>query len=101
MGKFVVCGCIGAYRRTENTLKLFKDLTEKCKYACDDQMTLNHLLMREYNMQWTLSPGSGNRFGYSKSRNLTSMIFDKDDVARGRDLQSKCDNGWIISPKAK
>ena len=99
--KFVVCGCIGAYRRTENTLNLFKDLTEKCKYACDDQMTLNHLLMREYNMQWTLSPGSGNRFGYSKTKNLTSMIFDANDVARGRDLQGKCDKGWIISPKAK
>ena len=29
------------------------------------------------------------------------MVFDKNEVARGRDLQRYCESGWIISPKAK
>lgn len=65
---------------------------------------MNHLLMSDYDMQWSMSPGSGNRFGQSSKnsdKNLTSMVFDKNEVARGRDLQRYCDSGWIISPKAK
>lgn len=99
--RFVVCGCVGGYHSNANTVSFFKRLKERCENTCDDQHSMNNLLMRDYNMTWAIPPGMKNRFGQSNvdGLSLTSLMFNNEEVSRGRHLD--CKASWIISPKAK
>ena len=45
---FVICGCIGAYRANERSREFFEKLVENCKWQCDDQLSVNEMLMKGY-----------------------------------------------------
>ena len=109
---FVLCGCLGAYHSNENTIKMYKNLNEKCSRklsGCDDQKTLNYWFLSR-KMEWSSPPGMTNLIGYSKNNEyfkpLSSLVFSFDEVQRGKKISAYDCNveenkkPWIVSPNS-
>ena len=107
---FVLCGCLGAYHSNENTIKLYKNLLDKCKDDCDDQRSLNYWFMAR-KVQWKTPPGMNNLIGYTKAMPnnqvgaISSLVFSFQEVQRGKaakayNCRDKENLPWIVSPNA-
>ena len=119
---FVIAGGIAGFKSNKNTLKLFEMMRKQCQITaksigpgCDDQRTINMLFLYKYKFEFEkisfITTKNHSRIGNAKNRNLTSLIFDDQNlVIRGTfdefDFDQRCASindeikPWIVSPNS-
>ena len=103
---FVLCGCFAGYRSNQHTKDLFSLISRKCEKGCDDQETINNVLMDNFKMEYSFAYGSNSsldttdkrREGVSSTLLYNNLILSYSEMQRGCKLD--CRTALAISPLA-
>lgn len=115
---FVVCGGMGWYRSTPETIQFIQRMVDQCGDRCDDQIILNTLLAKE--IQWTLTdwhksfrtvhPNNSRLDGLltrgfsgvsttTTTGHHTIKVWDRDFAYRGENDPTVCPvKNWVSMP---